>query len=136
MLTNLQVSFQLFFSLGMCLFWWTIWVPEDTCRQVVFLSTSVDMKNCGWVRLIHIFKSIFKILCFQFYRNCCMTRGLYLWSAPSNMVLGIWRFRIVGFWFQHFLLILITWLYIYIYNYDVGLLMLVYYSKRSQFLIQ
>ena len=59
----------LFFPLGMCLCWWTIRVPEDTCHQGVFLSTSVDMKYCGWLRSIRTLKSIFNILCCQFYRN-------------------------------------------------------------------
>ena len=38
-LTNLESRSNIFFPLGMCLCWWTIWVPEDTCRQGVFLST-------------------------------------------------------------------------------------------------
>ena len=40
---------NLVFPLGMCLCWWTIWVPEDIYRQWVFLSTSVDMRYCGWL---------------------------------------------------------------------------------------
>ena len=55
----------LFFPLGMCLCWWTIWVSKDTCRQGVFLYTSVDTKYCGWLRPICTFKTTFKNFCYQ-----------------------------------------------------------------------
>ena len=41
----------------------------DTCRQGVFLSTSVNLKYCDWLLLIRTLKNIFKIFCYQFYRN-------------------------------------------------------------------
>ena len=84
---TIKTRSNLFFPLGMCLCWWIIWVPEDTCRQGVFLSTSVDMKYCGWLRSIRTLKSIFKISWYQFIGivNC----GLF-----STIALDFWHFEI------------------------------------------
>ena len=56
-LTNLESRSNLFFPLVTCLCLWNICVLEDTCRQGVFLSTSVDMKYCDWLRSIFTLKS-------------------------------------------------------------------------------
>ena len=47
---------NLFFPFGMCICWWTISVPEDTCRQGYFCVH--DMKYFGWLRSICTLKSI------------------------------------------------------------------------------
>ena len=74
----------------MCLYWWTIPVPEDTGYQGVFLSTctSVDMKYCGWLRSIRYSKfaavSLIKIV------NC----GLFS-TIPLDIDFEIWNKTLV-----------------------------------------
>ena len=58
--------------------------PEDTFHRGVLKYTSVDIKYCGWLRSIRIFKSIFRILYYQFYKNCN-------WELLSIIPLGFWH---------------------------------------------
>ena len=72
-----------------CVYWWTIWVLADTCRQGGFLSTSVDMKYCGWIRSICTLKSIFNKFCYHFFYKFLIVGS----SAPPYLLFGILRFR-------------------------------------------
>ena len=84
---RVQLSYLVIVLRGICLCWWTIRVPEDTCHQGVFLSTSVDMIYCGWRRSIRTFKSIFPFVVINSIEmvNC----GLF-----STIPLGLWHIEI------------------------------------------
>ena len=60
-------------------------VPEDTCSEGVFLSPSIDMKYCGWLRSSCTLKSIFSAMNLKENVNC----GLF-----STIPLGFWSIEI------------------------------------------
>ena len=119
-LINLEARSNILFPLGICLFWWTIQVPEDTCRQGVFLSTSIYTAFGFGLSALKRAYSKLSAINFKGIVNCGS-------SAPSHLVLGILRDleQIFGILLKHFDFNII------LHDFDVGLVRTVRYPKRS-----
>ena len=82
---------NLFFQVGMCLCWWTIWVPEDTSRQWVFLSFRLI-----WNTAVGFGRSA--LLKFD-VTNCIEIINCGLFSAIS---LGFWHIEMISNYYLSF----------------------------------
>ena len=74
--------------------------PRTLYRQVVFLSTSVDIKYCGWLRSIRTFKIIFNVIQI-IYCRVLIAIPLGFWHIEIKILFLVFNSSILIYIFSH-----------------------------------